>query len=315
MTTERDRRRAAGWSGNWSLLRDVEIICAVVIERKTTGAADRLGISQSAVSRAIAKIEQRLEKKLFHREGGRLTPTADALKLYRQGNAVFEAMAGLEGEQTAAAEEVVVLAPPTLSHLYLAREIARFAKAHPEIMVSLDVVTIEELPGWIAEGRGDVGLTDTTFLHSGVSMEPFLETPGICLMPDGHALSELRSVSPGDLHGIDYVAIHRRHSLRGSMDTIFAAAGVKPRITIETGGALLAAELIQEGLGVSVLNPFPLALRPVQGLTFRPFDADLHFRTSFLTPANTVPSVSTRIFLDFMKERREVLRAALAERL
>lgn len=314
MTNERDRR-SPGWTGNWSLLRDVEIVSAVVIERKTTGAADRLGISQSAVSRAIAKIEARLKKKLFHREGGRLTPTADALKLYQQGNAVFEALAHLEGNQPMATEEVIVLAPPTLSHLYLAREIARFAKAHPEIMISLDVVTIEELPGWIAEKRGDVGLTDTMFLHSGVSMESFLETPGICVMPHDHPLAAKDLIAPRDLDGIDYVAIHRRHSLRGALDKIFAGAGTTPKVTIETGGALLAAELIQEGLGVSVLNPFPLVLGGLKGLAFRRFNAELHFRTNLLMPANSVPSVSTRIFLDFMKERRDVLRGVLAQHL
>lgn len=312
MSSERDHRRAAGWSGNWSLLRDIEIVCAVVIERKTTGAADRLGISQSAVSRAIAKIETRLQKKLFHREGGRLMPTADALKLYQQGNSVFEMLAGLEDEQPTASDEVVILAPPTLSHLYLAREIGRFAKVHPEIMVSLDVVTIEELPGSIAEGRGDVGLTDTMFLHSGVTVEPFVETPGICVLPESHPLAEKETISPQDLDGVNYVAIHRRHSLRGTLDRIFADAHSKPKITIETGGAVLAAELIQEGLGVSVLNPFPLVLHALDGIAYRKFDADIQFRTSFLMPGNSMPSVSTRIFLDFMKGRRDTLRAELA---
>lgn len=313
MPSKPDQRRSAGWSGNWSLLRDVEIVCAVVLERKTTGAAERLGISQSAVSRAIGKIEERLQKKLFHREGGRLTPTADALMLYQQGNSVFEALAGLEGNQPPPAEQVVVLAPPTLSHLYLAREIAHFVRAHPGIMVSLDVVTIEELPGWIAERRGDVGFTDTMFLHSGVTIESFIETSGICVLPPEHPLAKRQVISPRDLDNMDYVAIHRRHSLRGALDKIFAEYGTVPKITVETGGAVLAAELIQEGLGVSVLNPFPLVLSGLKDLVYRRFEADLPFRTNFLLPANVVPSVSTQIFLDFMKERRLALRETLAK--
>lgn len=310
-----DHRHFAQYSSNWALLRDIEIISCVVVERKTTGAAERLGLSQSAVSRAIAKIEHRLGRKLFHREGGRLTPTADALRLHERGNAIFEALAGLDNAETKTSEQVSVVAPPTLSHLYLTREIATFARQHPRIMISLDIVTIEELPGWIAEGRSDLGLCDTTFLHAGVMIEQFIETPAICFMREDHPLARKTTIAPEDLHGRDYVAIHKRHSLRGTLDKIFADATTRPRITIETGGAVMAAELIREGLGVSVLNPFPLVLQDMSGLTCRRFDANMPFRTNFLMPGSTTPSVATRLFLDFMKARREDLRHTLAQKL
>lgn len=287
------------------MLRDIEVVCAVILERKTTGAATRLGISQSAVSRAIAKIEERMGVPLFHREGGRLSPTAEALKLFEKGMSIFGALESLD-EPTIRGKSraITILAPPTISHMFLAREIAEFAKHHPDIMVSLDVVTIEELPSWIAEGRGDVGISDTRFAHSGVAIEPFLENRAICLMQEGHPLAERQRIVPRDLDGIDYVAIHRRHSFRGALDHIFAEFDVLPHVTIETGGAFLAAELIQSGLGVSVLNPFPLVLQELPATVHRPFDADFVFQTNFLMPANATQSVAVRMFIDFVKQRR-----------
>ena len=304
MSATKTQRRSAQWSGNWSLLKDAELISAVITERKTTAAAARLGISQSAVSRGVAKIEARLGKQLFHRDSGRLIPNADALMLYRKSSSVFEALAALEGHVEAVAEQLVIVAPPTLSHFYLAREIAKFAKAFPEIMVSLDVVTIEELPAWLAEGRGDVGVTDTMFLHSGVTMEPFIETNGICVLHEAHPLTKKEIITPQDLHQVDYVGIKRLHSLRGAVDLLFNECGVQPNVTIETSGAILALEMIQEGLGVSILNPFPIVLRDHPGVAYRRFDAKLPFKTRFLTASSSTPSVSARLFLDFMRGRK-----------
>jgi DNA-binding transcriptional LysR family regulator len=300
-------KRASLWNGNWAMLRDIEIVCAVILERKTTGAATRLGISQSAVSRAIAKIEERMGVSLFHRDGGRLSPTAEALKLFEKGMSIFGALESLdEPAGRGKSRAITILAPPTISHIFLAREIAEFAKHHADIMVSLDVVTIEELPSWIAEGRGDVGISDTRFAHSGVVIEPFLENRAICLMQADHPLAERRRIVPADLDGVDYVAIHRRHSFRGALDHIFAEFDVVPQITIETGGAFLAAELIQSGLGISVLNPFPLVLQDLPGTVHRPFDADFVFQTNFLMPANAQPSVAVRMFIDFIKQRKSL---------
>ncbi|HEX7075520.1 MAG TPA: LysR family transcriptional regulator [Hyphomicrobiaceae bacterium] len=305
MSSSNRPRRASFWNGNWANLRDIEIVCAVILERKTTGAADRLGISQSAVSRAIAKIEARMKTQLFHRDGGRLSPTAEALRLFERGMAVFGILAELdEPVPDGTAREITILAPPTISHLFLIREIAAFAKAHPDIKVSFDVATIADLASWIAEGRGDVGISDARIAHSGVAIEPFIETPAICLMRRDHPLARRRRIVPTDLDGVDYVAIHRRHSLRGALDHIFNKHNVHPHVTIETGSAQFAAELIQRGLGVSVLNPFPLILQRIPNTVHRPFDADLSFQTNFIVPANIPSPVATRMFIDFIKTRR-----------
>lgn len=306
-------KRSSDWTGSWSILRDVEVICAVIVERKTTGAAQRLGISQPAVSRAIAKIEARLGKTLFHREAGRLVPTADALQLYERSTHIFAALADLRAFTSDEVQErLVILAPPTMTHLFLAGEVAQFVRAHPSIMPSFDIVTSPELPGAIAEGRGHLGLIDLSLMHSGVVVEPFLDTDAVCFLPEGHPLAAKSTITPIDLDGVDYVAINRRYPFSAMLDRVFTEHRVSPRFVIETDVAMLATGFVRAGLGVAVLNPFPLLLGDRTGLVTRPFEPAFHFRTSLVLPANKPLSAAARKFIDFLKERRSATTAGIA---
>jgi len=306
-------KRSSDWTGSWSILRDVEVICAVIVERKTTGAAQRLGISQPAVSRAIAKIEARLGKILFHREAGRLVPTADALQLYERSSHIFAALADLKTPASSDVQErLVILSPPTMTHLFMSKEVSQFVKAHPGIMPSFDIVTSPELPGAIAEGRGHLGLIDLSIMHSGVIVEPFLDTEAVCFIPEAHPLAARERITPQDLDGVDYVAINRRYPLSAMLDRVFAEHRVQPRVVIETDVAMLAADFVRTGLGVAVLNPFPLMLGDKTGLVTRPFDPAFHFRSSLVLPASEPLSAAARKFIDFLKERRPITVAAIA---
>ena len=62
-------------SGNRHRLRELEALRALATTGTTVGAAQRLGISQSAVSRSLSQLEERLGRSLFVRASGRIYPT------------------------------------------------------------------------------------------------------------------------------------------------------------------------------------------------------------------------------------------------
>jgi len=291
----------------------MEVVCAVVAERKTSGAAQRLGISQPAVSRAITKIEQKLGRPLFQREAKRLVPTADALAIYQRSAAIFEALDEFEAlSRTREHGQLHIVAPPTMSRFFLQREAAAFAKVHPEILISFDIVSLQELASFVAEQRGDLGILDTNVLHPGVEFESLIETSAACFLPAQHPLARKKEIKAEDLDGVEYVSITRRHALRGTLDRVFSDAGVKPRSVIETHAAVSALDFVGEGLGVSVLNPFPLVLDLAKRVIARPFVPHIAFKTSFVLPRNTPHAPSVRRFIDFVKGRQRKSRSVLA---
>jgi DNA-binding transcriptional LysR family regulator len=280
-------------------LRHLEILRALVETGKTTSAAQRLGTSQSAVSRGIAQLEAQLGRLLFNRQGGRLTPTAEAFALNEQ---VRPALAVLEriGDEDAgrsAAGALRLAAPPTLGHRFLPARIASFIRRNPEIEISFDVIPSDSLITNIAEERVDLGLTDTVPAHAGVRSELLLATEAVCVLPARHRLAALDCIAPEDLAGETFIALTRRHSGRFAIDQVLERAGVAPRIVIETATSVSAGEFVREGLGIALLNPFPIAGQLGPNVAVRPFLPRIPYRTSFLMPARVPISAAAAAFI------------------
>jgi DNA-binding transcriptional LysR family regulator len=86
--------------------RQLAAFCAVVERKSFSQAAERLGVTQPAVSLQVRSLEKRLGRKLLDRSGRRVEPTEAGLALYRgaqrmlalEGQLIEELDAGEEGE-------------------------------------------------------------------------------------------------------------------------------------------------------------------------------------------------------------------------
>src|SRR5688500_13413609 len=115
----------------------------VVEARSFSDAARSLGVSKSAVSARVAKLEERLGVQLLHRTTRRLALTADGVRLYeRCSRVVAEADEAAEIGAGAAAVPrgtLRVSAPSGLAQAHLTKSIAEFMRAHPAVRVDLRV--------------------------------------------------------------------------------------------------------------------------------------------------------------------------------
>src|SRR6476661_7517525 len=74
--------------------RQLAAFCAVVERQSFSQAAERLGVTQPAVSLQVRALEKRLGKRLLDRSGSRVEPTEAGLALYRGA----QRMLALEGQ-------------------------------------------------------------------------------------------------------------------------------------------------------------------------------------------------------------------------
>jgi DNA-binding transcriptional LysR family regulator len=279
-------------------LREFEAFRALIAAGTATAAARRLGVSQSAVSRAVANLEARLGALLFERAGGRLAPTAEALAFDRSLDPLFEALTRIDRSRPSfkANEPLRIVAPATFAHRFLPKRIVSFLRVHADLPVSLEIVSSDVLVSGIAEGRHDLGLTDLEVNHSGVRTEAFRLSCAVCCVPAKHALANRETIAPHDLAGVPFVAATRRHSIRTTLDRLMIEAGVEPAVVVEAATSLAIWEFVRAGVGVAVLNPFPVALEPGDGVVIKPFAPRVTYRTNFLTPAGRPVGASARAF-------------------
>ncbi|MDJ1159436.1 LysR substrate-binding domain-containing protein [Chelatococcus sp. SYSU_G07232] len=286
-------------------LRELEVLHAVVLTRKTTAAAQRLGVSQPAVSRTIASLEARLGRILFERDGGRLVPTADALSLDAEAAPILAAIARLENWPHAphAGGLLRVSAAPTIAHSFLAPFIARFAALEPETRVLMEIGRGADVVAAVADGSVDlgIGLVESSFAHAGVRPDVFCVSIAHCALWAGHPLAERALIRPADLAGEPMIAVTRRFSSRAQLDRAFADAGIEPRIVAEATTSTFVAELVRARVGLTIINPFPLALVEEGDLVFRPFDPAIAYETAFFLPSTGASLPAARRFADLIR--------------
>ncbi|WP_420347829.1 LysR substrate-binding domain-containing protein [Pelagibius sp.] len=146
---------------------------AVAGTRSMTTAADRLGLTQGAVSQQVKRLEETLDCVLFDRarRGLKLTASGDqmlghAKRLLAMNDEILQDMAGpaIDGK-------VRLGIPFDLVSTYLPLVFEGFAEANPRIEVSLNCATSKMLLAGLRDGSVDVALVE----------EPLGESKGECL--------------------------------------------------------------------------------------------------------------------------------------
>jgi len=290
-------------SGNRHRLRELEALRAFVTTGTTVGAARRLDVSQSAVSRSLSQLEARVGRSLFIRSSGRIQLTPEAMRLNDSLDALFETLAVIDEADWAVREDepLRLVVPPTLAHHFIIRRVARFLQRNPERRVQLDIQSTDSLVSGIMDSRYDLGLTSGMIQRSGVTLLPWRRSHIVCAMPEGHPLAAKKAIAPEDLEGVALIEFLGRLGTRAQTDQIFGRAGVRPLTVVETATNMASLELVREGLGVTLVNPFPLLSEGIPGIVVRPFLASIIYQTSFVLPTGRTPTEAARQFMRFVK--------------
>jgi DNA-binding transcriptional LysR family regulator len=264
----------------------LEALCAMLAHRTTAAAARALGLSQSAVSRALAGLERDTGRTLFRRDGMLLVPTAEALAMGADAARILADLKRLlrpaSGEGVAALQ---IVTTATLAEGVLAPLLPGLMAAWPGLTLSVEIAASGAVVTAVADGAADLGLLDQFRPHGSLSALVLRAGEAAVLLPPGHPLAERPEIGVAELAAHPLIALPRRFLLRAVLDRMFREAGLAPQIVVESATSAFAADLVASGLGVAVLNPFPVAaLRP--GLVLRPFRPAIRLDTALVTAAS-----------------------------
>lgn len=122
---------------------DLVLLQEVMAAGSFSAAAEVLGLTPSAVSRAVSRIEDKLGVRLLERSTRRLSPTPEGEAMLTGGETVLDALAGLEADLTRGslrpAGRLRVSITTALAQYVLAPKLADFAALYPDIRLDLQV--------------------------------------------------------------------------------------------------------------------------------------------------------------------------------
>jgi len=286
-------------------LRQLEAFRGVMIAGSVTQAAQLLEVSQPAVSRLIAHLEQELGFALFKRSRGRLLATPEARFLYGE---VERAMADLERIGQIAEDirrrrsgHLRIACLPGFATSLLPRVIGRLLAERPGLTLSLQPRNNERIREWIAAQQFDVGIGSEFDGHPAIAHER-LAVRCVCVLPPGHALAARPVITPADLDDLPFVAINREHAYFQQLKGFFDSAGASLNIRVETRQFAPACIMVAEGVGVSIVSEIDAAEYLSRGLVTRPVEPEVRFDLAILYPAERPRSLVLTEFVGAFKE-------------
>ncbi|MFI6677323.1 LysR substrate-binding domain-containing protein [Kribbella sp. NPDC050470] len=221
-------------------------------------AAERLRVTQPALSRQIRDLERILGVRLFDR-------TSRRVALSRAGQAVLEqARRALTESDRAvrlarlAAEgdwgELTVAILPSVAPALLPAIIRAHRNAHPEIGFRISESFDDEQLAALTAGRIDAGFVRASAAPPGIHLETLLTEPLLAGVPLDHRLADRDRIALSELAGEPFVFFPRHRSVFAYDEFIAAcrAAGFSPDIVQEASG-ISALGLVAAGLGVTAV--------------------------------------------------------------
>src|SRR3954447_13947044 len=213
--------------------RQLAAFCAVVERKSFSQAAERLGVTQPAVSLQVRSLEKRLGRTLLDRSGRRVEPTEAGLALYRgaqrmlqlQTQLVEELDAGEAGELRGTLEVGASTGPGSTVVPVL---LCEFHRANPAVVVSLSISDTQTVVARVADRQLELGVVGAARRHRGVVFEPFFRDEVVLACPPDHRFAG-RTITLDELKKEPLIVMQEGAGVRQVIEDELRRAGVRLR--------------------------------------------------------------------------------------
>jgi LysR family carnitine catabolism transcriptional activator len=241
-------------------LAQLRLVLAVAENESFTVAAERVVMSQPALSRAVKEVERVIGARLFDRTTRSVTLTADGREFVRVAAEIVRSVDGGLGRFQAYRQglfgTVTVAALPALAACVLPYAGRRFAESRPDVQVRIIEGDADEVLAHVLAGRADIAVTEAPRSADGLEVRPIGEDEMVAVSAPGHPITAGPDVSWRDWAAHPVVAF--ADSAR--TDEACRRSGVDPHRAYVADSAATVVGLVAAGLGVAAM---PLSALPL----------------------------------------------------
>lgn len=233
--------------------RRVQHLVAVLQCGSMTAAAERLGLSQPALSKSILALEKSLGAQLVERRRHGVVATDAGELLFKHARAaqaqLEQASLELRGQLDARHRQVTIGCGPSEATRLVGVALTRLRDRHPDLRVTVLYGLNEALMPMVKSGEVDFALssvpstaTDPELAHEVLHLDA-----AAVVARAGHPLTHRRTVKLAELHAYPWVLARRRELERRALDEVFFNEGLRPvEADVETTSAVLMKTLVMQ---------------------------------------------------------------------
>jgi DNA-binding transcriptional LysR family regulator len=241
--------------------RQLAAFCAVVERRSFSQAADRLGVTQPAVSLQVRALEKRLGTQLLDRSGRRVEPTEAGWRLYRGAQRMLALEDQLVAEVSASGDgavagDLVLGASTGPAAVVVPVVLAEFQRRYPDVRVFLTVSDTHSVVERVAARELELGIVGASRRHRGVRFEPFFSDQVILVCPPGHPFAG-RTIGLDELRDAPLILMQEGAGVRQIVEDALRRQGVRLRdldVRLELGLQESVRRAVEAGYGVTFIS-------------------------------------------------------------
>jgi len=290
--------------------RQLAAFVAVVEKKSFSQAAERLGVTQPAVSLQIRALEKRLGVQLLDRSGRRVEPTEAGQRLYRNAQRMLAAEEQLldelaEGERIVGRFELGASTGPGGSVVPIL--LGELARTYPDVSIALTVADTHRIIELVADRALELGVVGFARRHRSVVFEPLFHDQVVLACPPGHRFAG-KTVSLDELREETLILMQEGAGVREAIEDELRAVGVRARdfdARLELGLQESVRAAVEAGFGVTFISRSAIEAALAAGtLTEARVDGLEPSREIFLArAAGRTLTRAAQAFLDLAHER------------
>ncbi|SCL21712.1 DNA-binding transcriptional regulator, LysR family [Micromonospora pallida] len=237
-------------------VEDFRRLLALGDHEQITDAAVALRMSQPSLSRLLARVEDELGTRLFERDAKGVHPNpygtlvlAGARDIVERYDRLRRDLADLLDPE---AGTVRLAFLDSMAASLVPRVLRDFRQEAPRVHVALRQASGHEIMRDLESGSAELLITWPR-PSGGHGWLPLQRQRLVLVVPAGHRLAGRRRIKLDEIATEDVVTVPTGFGFRSLVDELFAAAGVAPRISFESGDLATVEGIVGAGLGVALL--------------------------------------------------------------
>jgi DNA-binding transcriptional LysR family regulator len=268
-----------------------------------TAASKSLGLSQPAVSRLVALLEDELKLLLFNRSGRTLRVTEKGAAFYV---ATRHILAGL-GEIPRIAKDIQasdkqlrLVTTPRIAQGLIAPAIQRMHHARPKLRFTIDILSRFDLDNLVGLRRFDLAVASLPVTHALVELTnyPLFRVRLEAVMRKDHPLAGRKRVTAADLAREDLLGLWEDQLWRQQMNDFMRSNGATGHYAVETRSSLMACQLAIDGAGIAVFDRVSARGLDLSAVTFRPLEPERWIAFGYVHHSDQKPSGNAKDLIE-----------------
>ena len=274
---------------------------AVLESSSITGAADKIGLTQSGVSRLITSLEQELDFPLFNRIKGRVQITSRGENFYKE---IEPILSGMDQIPTLARQvkqyqysRLRIITLNSLAHSLIPIALNKFCKKHPHANVSITIKSRNELIHWEGAEHFDVALVSLPFEQRVFKKKAFVSFSAVVAISKNDPLHMKKIISIEDLKNKNLISLDPTGIFQTSLKKKFEEHNIEPIVKIQTTSMLQAAQIVANDIGIAIIDPFIGHIMAKNDILIKPLEPSINFDYAYIWPEGRELSALAKEFI------------------